>query len=249
MGNTKLSGKVAIVTGGNGGIGAAICKRLALDGATVVINYRSSHGVEELMSEIQSAGGTVLAVQADVSNREDVNHLFSTVKEKLERVDILVNTVAMTEWRPLGEIDEQHFANLFNSNVLSIAFTTQAAIAHMGESGGRIINFSSGVARSAVPGGSIYAATKAAVEALTRCHAAELGRRKITVNAIAPGLVDTPTMRRSMPPEAIEGMVAQTALGRLGLPEDFAKIVALLASDDSFWITGQVIDANGGLAG
>lgn len=245
----KLANRVAIVTGASRGIGAAIARRLAADGAKVVVNYaRTEQAALRVVTEIQAAGGEAVAVQADMADIEQIRALFAKALKAFGRLDILINNAGAFEMRPLEQIDEAHYTALFTVNVRAVLFATQEAVRHFGKDGGRVINLSSIAARLPMPGGSVSAASKSAVEALTRCHAAELGFRGITVNAIAPGATET-DIRRWQPPELRDQIIRSTALGRVGTPEDIADVVAFLASDDARWITGKVIDADGGYQG
>ncbi|WP_437681443.1 SDR family NAD(P)-dependent oxidoreductase [Sorangium sp. So ce131] len=243
----KLSGKVAIVTGGSRGIGAAIAKRLASDGAAVVLSYvNREEPAQGVVAEIRSAGGRAAAVRADVADPAQITALFERAAAEHGRLDILVNNAGVYSTRTLGDIDEAHFEMIFNINVRSVILATQEAARRMGDEGGRIINLSSIVARSPRPTGSVYSASKAAIEALTRCHAAELGRRGITVNAVAPGLVNTEMIAPIVDSPPVQARLKASALGRLGQPEEIADTVAFLASNDSRWLTGQVIEVSGG---
>jgi 3-oxoacyl-[acyl-carrier protein] reductase len=245
---SDLAGKVALVTGASRGIGAAIAKRLAAEGASVVVNYsRSADAADAVVREIEAAGGQAMAAQADVADPAAVRRLFATTLERWGRLDILVNNAGVAEFRPLAAITEAHYARQFDVNVRGVLFATQEAARVMGEAGGRIVNITSGAAKAAPPNTSVYSATKAAVETMTRSHAAELGPRRITVNAVAPGLTVTDMLTQNIPAEAQQAMVKSTALGRLGTPEDIAAVVAFLVSDDGSWVTGQIIGANGGL--
>lgn len=243
-----MIGKVAVVTGASRGIGRAIAERFARDGARVVINYARSVGqAEQVVAGIRQRGGEAIAVQADMGQPTEIPQLFELTTERLGGLDILVNNAGAYEARPLERTDEAHYAALFDVNVRGVLLASQEAARRFGDTGGRIINISSGAAQAAVPGGAIYAASKAAVEALTRCHAAELGPRGITVNAVAPGFTESDMLDVALPTEARYAMIALTALGRLGRPEDIADVVAFLASDDARWITGETIGASGGL--
>jgi 3-oxoacyl-[acyl-carrier protein] reductase len=244
----RLQGKAALVTGASRGIGAAIARRLAADGARVVVNYSSSAGAaDEVVRRIRAAGGEATAVRADVSDPARIGPLFAEALRALGGLDVLVNNAGVFEMRPPQEIDVALYERLFNLNVRGVLLASVEAARHFGPEGGRIINLSSGAARGSFPGASVYSASKAAVEALTRGFAADLGPRQVTVNAVAPGTTDTEMLRAGLPEEAKQHMIANTALGRLGTPEDIAGVVAFLACDDARWITGQVIDANGGL--
>jgi 3-oxoacyl-[acyl-carrier protein] reductase len=244
----RLSGKTALVTGASRGIGAAIARRLAADGAKVVVNYSRSAGpAEEVVGQIRKAGGEATLVRADVSNPEQIKPLFDAARKAYGRVDILVNNAGIFDLRPVEQADVAHYTKLFDVNVRGPLLATAEFVRQAGPDGGRVINISSGVVRGIFPSASVYSATKAALEALTRVHAAELGPRKITVNAVAPGTTETEMLREGMAEEMKQYMIKNTALGRLGTPEDIAAVVAFLASDDGRWITGQSIDANGGL--
>ncbi len=243
-----MTGKVAVVTGASRGIGRAIAERLARDGAQVVVNYaRSSERAEQVVAGIREQRGHATAIQADMGQPEEIARLFEQTAERFGRLDILVNNAGAYEARPLERSDEAHYAALFDVNVRGVLLASREAARRFGDTGGRIINISSGAARAAVPGGAVYAASKAAVEALTRCHAAELGPRGITVNAVAPGFTQSDMLDVALPMDAREAMIALTALGRLGRPEDIADVVAFLASDDARWITGETLGASGGL--
>ncbi len=245
---TPLQGKVALVTGASRGIGAAIARRLARDGARVVVNYsRSLEAAEAVVKDIQQAGGEAGVVQADLSDLAQIRAMVAFALATYGRLDILVNNAAIADFRPLDAIDANHFDSQFALNVRGLLFATQEAVRHFPETGGRVINISSGAAQAASPGASVYSATKAAVETLTRSHAAELGPKGITVNAVSPGLTETEMMRAVITPEVEKAMVGQTALGRVGTPDDIADVVAFVASDAARWITGQAIGANGGL--
>ncbi len=247
-GGKRLAGKVAIVTGASRGIGAAIARRLGAEGAAVVVNYhQSAEAAEKVVADILALGSEAIALQADLIDSDQIRAMFAQVQERCRRLDILVNNAGVAEYRPLEAIDQTHFGRQFKVNVSGLLFATQEAARAFGTSGGRIINISSGAAQAAPPGASVYSATKAAVDTLTRCYAAELGPRRITVNAVAPGLTETDMLAAVIPAEVQKAMIATTALRRLGTPEDTADVVAFLASDDARWITGQVIGVNGGL--
>src|SRR5260370_40306883 len=245
----KLAGKVAVVTGASKGIGAAIAKQLASDGASVVVNYASSaKEAEDVVAKIKAAGGTAKAVRADVSKPAESRQLIDATISEFGRIDILVNNAGVYEFLPLQEITEAHFDRMFNLNVKGLLFATQAAVAAFGDHGGYIINIGSVASQVAPAGGSAYSASKGAVDVLTRSLATELGARKIVVNAVLPGAVETEGAR-SMP--GFDQMHAQflprTPLGRVGQPHDIATVVSFLASEDAGWITGQVIPVTGGL--
>jgi 3-oxoacyl-[acyl-carrier protein] reductase len=245
----KLTGKVAVVTGASKGIGAAIAKRLAHDGASVVVNYaNSAKQAQAVVAEIKAAGGAARAVRADVSKPAESKELVDTTVAEFGRIDILVNNAGVYEFLPLQAITEAHFDRMFDLNVKGLLFATQAAAAAFGDHGGSIINISSVASQLAPPNGSAYSATKGAVDVLTQSLATELGPRKILVNAVLPGAVETEGARAL--PE-FEPMLAQflprTPLGRIGQPNDIATVVSFLASEDAGWITGQVIPVSGGL--
>ncbi|MCW3055356.1 MAG: hypothetical protein JWN14_4526 [Chthonomonadales bacterium] len=243
-----LNGKVAIVTGASRGIGAAIAKRLAREGAVVIVGYsRNSDAAQQVVAEIEQAGGEAEAIQADVADLEQVKGLFAETIQAFGRLDILINNAGVAEFRPLETVDAAHYAHQFDVNVRGLLFATQEAARRFGEEGGCIVNITSGAAKTAPPGTSVYSATKAAVEAMTISHAAELGPRNIRVNAVAPGITETDMLQANIPPAVQQMMIQTTALRRLGTPEDIADVVAFLASHEARWITGQIVGANGGL--
>ena len=244
---SRLKDKVAVVTGASRGIGAAIAARLAADGAKVVVNYSRSEGpARQVVESIAKAGGEAVAVRADLSKVEEIPPLFEQTIRQFGRLDILVNNAAISERRPIDLADADYYARHFDLNVRGLLLATVEAVKHM-KSGGRIINITSGIVRARVPHSACYAGSKAAVEAMTRSHSAELGPRGITVNCVAPGITETDMFRGSVPEAAQKQLISQTALGRLGKPEDIADVVAFIASEDSRWITGEVIPVNGGL--
>jgi 3-oxoacyl-[acyl-carrier protein] reductase len=249
MGMAKLSGKVAIVTGASKGIGAAIAEELAKDGASVIVNYSSSAaGAEAVVSKIRAAGGAAKSVRADVSQPAGAKQLIDAAVSEFGRVDILVNNAAVYEFLPLHQITEAHFDSMFNLNVRGLLFATQAAAAAIGEHGGSIINISSMASQSPAPGGSVYSATKGAVDVITQALAAELGPRKILVNAVSPGPVETEGTSSMANWDQFKAfMLPRTPLGRIGQPREIATVVSFLASEDAGWITGQIIPAAGGL--
>ena len=250
MSTQKLSGKVAVVTGASKGIGASIAKHLAAEGAAVVVNYASSKaGADKVVSEIAKAGGKAVAVQADVAKQGDVTGLFDQAKKVFGRLDVLVNNAGIYEFSPLEGITEEHFHKQFNLNVLGLVLATQAAVKLFDAAGGSIINISSIVSTLAFPTASIYSGTKGAVDAITRSLAAELGPRKIRVNAIRPGMVETEGTHAAGIEESDmqKQVLAQTPLGRLGQPQDIAGTAVFLASPDSSWITGETFVIAGGL--
>ena len=243
----RLDGKVALVTGASRGIGAAIARRLAADGAKVAVNYANSRdAADAVVRDIRAASGEAIPVHADLSEPSEIAAMIEKTVAAFGRLDILVNNAALAEPAPLESSDLDHYHRHFDLNVRAVLLATREAAKHMG-SGGRVINISSGIVRQRSGGYGVYAATKAAVEAFTRCHSAELGKRGITVNCVAPGVTDTDMLRSAMPPDMQKTLIAQTPLGRIGTPDDIAAVAAFLASDDAAWITGEVIPANGGL--
>lgn len=245
----KLSGKVAIVTGASKGIGAEIARQLAAEGAAVVVNYASSRaGADKVVADIKARGGKAIAVQADVAKPADITRLFAETKQAFDRLDILVNNAGIYEFKPLEQITADHFHKHFNLNVLGLILTTQEAVKHIGPAGGTIINISSVVATAAFAGASVYSATKAAVDSLTRTLAAELGPRKIRVNSVNPGMVVTEGNAEAANADGAfaKGYVAAAKLGRVGQPDDIAPAVVYFASDDSKWVTGETLYVSGG---
>ena len=249
MATRKLAGKVAVVTGASKGIGAEIARQLAAEGAAVVVNYASSRtAADRVVSDIQSKDGKAVAVQADVAKKADVQRLFVEAKRHFGRVDILVNNAGVYEFLPLAEVSEAHFHKQYDTNVLGLLLASQEAAKQIGEQGGSIINISSVVSRATPPASSVYAGTKAAVDATTQVLAKELGARKIRVNAINPGMVETDGTHAGgiIGSEFQQGFEKQAALGRIGQPADIAPAVVFLASDDSSWITGEIFYIAGG---
>jgi 3-oxoacyl-[acyl-carrier protein] reductase len=245
----KLTGKVAVVTGASKGIGASIALHLADEGASVVVNYASSkQGADKVVSEITAKGKKAIAVQGDMSKETDIRRLFSEAKKAFGKVDILVNNAGIYEFAPLTEITPAHFHKMFDLNVLGLILASQEAAKHIGPEGGSIINISSVVASYALPGASVYSATKAAVDAVTRSLAKELGSRKIRVNSINPGMVDTEGVQSAGIAESDmrKQYEVQAALGRIGKPGDIAPAAVFLASADSQWITGESFYLTGG---
>jgi 3-oxoacyl-[acyl-carrier protein] reductase len=246
----RLAGKVAVVTGASKGIGASVAKHLAAEGAAVVVNYASSKtGAEKVVAEITGSGGKAIAVQADVAKRAELKRLFDRTKKAFGQLDILVNNAGIYEMLPLEKITEEHFHKQFNINVLGLILATQEALKHFGPAGGSVINTSSIVSTWGVPGGSVYSATKAAVDAVTRSLAKELGPRKIRVNSINPGMVETEGTHSAgiTDSDFRKQTEATTPLGRIGQPQDIAPAVVFLASSDSSWITGETLYITGGL--
>lgn len=246
----KLTGKVAVVTGASKGIGAGIALRLAAEGASVVVNYSSSReGADRVVAEITGSGGKAVAVQANLSKPADVQNLFAETKKAFGRVDVLVNNAGIYEFAPLENITPEHFHKQFDLNVLGQLLASQEAAKLMGPDGGSIVNISSVVSRSPVAGGSVYSATKGAVDALTRALAAELGPKKIRVNTVNPGMVETEGTHGAGITESDfrKTVEAQTPLGRIGQPKDIAPAVVYLASEDSSWVTGETLFVSGGM--
>jgi len=246
----KLAGKVAVVTGASKGIGAAIAKQLAADGASVVVNYASSKaGAKKAVGEITAQGGNAIAVQADVSKKADIDRLFAETKKAFGAVDILVNNAGIYEFAPIEQITEEHFHRQFNLNVLGVLLTTQEALKIFNPAGGSIINISSLVGLKPFPGAAVYSSTKAAVDAVTKSLSKELGGRKIRVNSINPGMIETDGFHTAGFAEGDlrKQVEAQTPLGRIGQPEEIATVASFLASSDSGWITGETLLASGGM--
>jgi len=248
--NKKLAGKVAVVTGASKGIGAAIAKQLGAEGAAVVINYASSKtGADNVAREVTSNGGKAIAVQGDMSKKADIERLFAEAKRVFGTIDILVNNAGIYEFAPLEAITEEHFHKQINVNVLGPILATQAAVKVFGPSGGSIVNISSIVSSMAVPNAAVYSATKGAVDALTRSLSKELGSRKIRVNAINPGMVETEGVHAAgiAGSDTQKQVEAQASLGRIGQPQDIAALALFLASSDSAWITGESFVISGGM--
>lgn len=247
----KLSGKVAVVTGASKGIGASIAQHLAAEGAAVVVNYATSReGADKVVAEVERRGGKAVAVQADVARRADIQRLFAEAKRAFGRVDILVNNAGVFEFAPIEEVTAEHFHRQFDLNVLGLLLTTQEALRYLGPEGGSIINVSSVVATLAPPTASVYSATKAAVDTVTRSLAKELGPRRIRVNSINPGMIETEGFHAAGLAESDfrKQVEAQTPLGRIGQPGDIGPVAVFLASSDSGWITGETIHVSGGQA-
>jgi 3-oxoacyl-[acyl-carrier protein] reductase len=247
--NHKLAGKVAVVTGASKGIGAAIAKQLAAEGAAVVVNYASSKaGADKVVADITSAGGKAIAVQGSVAKKADVERLFAETKKAFGHTDILVNNAGIYEFGSLEQITEEHYHKQFNTNVLGLILTTQEALKHFNGDGGSIINISSVVGVNPLPGAAVYSATKAAVDAVTKSLARELGPKKVRVNSINPGMIETEGVHAAgfLETEFPKQIVSQTPLGRIGQPQDIATVATFLASADSGWITGETFLVSGG---
>ncbi len=246
----KLAGKVAVVTGASKGIGAAIARRFGREGAKIVVNYASDRAAaQEVVKDIASTGSQAVAVPANVADPNQVERLFAEAKKAFGAVDILVNNAGLYEFRPLEEIDEQHFRKHFDLNVLGLLLATKAAVRNINGNGGSIINVSSIASKTPPAASSVYSATKGAVDVLTRSLAQELGPKKIRINTLAPGVTDTEGVR-ALPHDFSEFRkyaVSRTPLGRVGTADDIANAALFLASDDSAWITGEEILVGGGI--
>ena len=248
----KLQGKTALVTGASKGIGAGIAKELARLGATVVVNYASDRaGADAVVEAIVAAGGRAAAIQADIADAADVARLFEQAQTEFGKLDILVNNAGVYQAMPVADLTEEEFHRQFNVNLLGPLLVIRESLKHFGTDGGSIINIGSGASRSHPPGYSIYSASKAGLDAVTGVLAKELAPRKIRVNSVNPGATLSEGTKTAglygTGSEIEKHLVAMTPLGRMGTPEDIAKVVAFLASDDSAWLTGEVILASGGL--
>ena len=247
---SKLKEKVAVVTGASKGIGAAIARHLAAEGAAVVVNYSSGkEGADLVVAEIRGKGGKAVAVQANLAKKADIDRLFAETQKAFGRLDILVNNAGIYEFAPLAAVTEEHFRKQFDLNVLGLILASQKAAEAFGDRGGSIINISSVVGVAPIANGAVYSATKAAVDAVTKSLAKELGPKKIRVNSLNPGMVETEGLRTAgVVGSDLQKMVeAQTPLGRIGQPNDIATVAVFLASNDSGWITGQTLLASGGM--
>jgi len=248
----RLENKVAIITGASKGIGASIAKYFAAEGAKVVVNYASSKaGADEVVKAITDNGGTAIAVQGDVSKEADVIRLFEETKNTFGTADILVNNAGVYQYFPIEELTAELFHQHFNINVLGSLLTIREAVKLFGDKGGHIINISSGVSEMPMTNGSVYSATKAALDAITKSLSKELGAKNIRVNSILPGSVETEgTHSTGITGSDFEKvLIANTPLGRMGQPEDIAKVAVFLASDEAAWITGEKISVSGGIYG
>ncbi len=246
---SKLAGKVAVVTGASKGIGASIAEHLAAEGASVVVNYASSKaGADAVVKRIQEKGGKAVAVGADVSKPEQIKSLFAETKKAYGKVDVLVNNAGIYDFQPLDSITPEHFHKQFDLNVLGLLLTTQEAVKLIGPNGGSIINISSIVGPMPVGQASVYSATKAAVDAITVSLSQELGPKKIRVNSLNPGMVETEGLHSVGFAESDfrKSLEARTPLGRIAQPEDIARAAVFYASDDSGWVTGQTLILSGG---
>jgi 3-oxoacyl-[acyl-carrier protein] reductase len=248
--SNKLAGKVAIVTGASKGIGAAIARDLGAAGAAVVVNYASSkEGADRVVAEIGRSGGKAVAVQANVAKKADVERLFAETDKAFGKLDILVNNAGVYEFSPIESVTEAHFHKMFDLNVLGLLLATQEAVKRFDSQGGSIINIGSVAGKEPPPTASVYGATKAAVDAVTKSLAQELGPRRIRVNAINPGMVETEgTVNSGIATSDFRTQVeSRTALGRIGQPQDIAPAAVFLASDDASWISGETLYISGGL--
>ena len=250
MESKRLVGRVAVVTGASKGIGAGIAKQLAAEGAAVVVNYASSkEGADQVVNEIHASGGKAIAVQGDVAKSQDVKRLFAEASKAFGRLDVLINNAGVYQFAALEEVTEDEFHREFNTNVLGMIMATREAVKYFGDEGGSVINIGSTVTSINPPTTVVYAATKGAVSTITRVLANELGPRKIRVNSINPGMVETEGFRDQGFHESDfrRQVEAQTPLGRIGRPQDIAPLAVFLASDESGWITGEFIRISGGL--
>jgi 3-oxoacyl-[acyl-carrier protein] reductase len=246
---SKLTGKVAVVTGASKGIGAAIAKSLAAEGASVVVNYASSKaGADTVVAAITAAGGKAVAVGGDVSKAAEAEGIIEAAIKNYGHLDILVNNSGVYEFAPIEAITDDSFHKMFNINVLGLLLTTQAAVKHLTE-GSSIINIGSAASSLTPPDSAVYTGSKGAVDAITGVLAKELGPKKIRVNSINPGYVETEGVRSAgfIGSDFVAAFVAQTPLSRAGQPDDIASIATFLASQDSKWLTGERIIAGGGL--
>ncbi len=243
----KLQNKVAVVTGASRGIGRAIALRLAQEGASVVVHFKENElAAQDVVSEIEKSGGVARAFGADIGDVVEVRRFFATVQSEFKTIDILVNNAGWAEFKVLEEVNEEDFDAIFDLNVRGLFFATQEA-ARLLNDNGRIVNISSGITRANVGSGAVYAGSKAAVEAFTRCWSNDLGTRGITVNTVSPGMTETDLLMEVTSPDALQGMAAQSPFGRLGKPQDIADVVAFLCTDDARWLSAQNILANGGI--
>jgi 3-oxoacyl-[acyl-carrier protein] reductase len=246
---SKLAGKVAVVTGASKGIGAAIAKSLAAEGAAVIVNYASSKaGADAVVRSITDAGGKAVAVRGDVSKAAEAQGLIDAAIKNFGRLDILVNNSGVYEFAPIEAVTEEQFHKIFNINVLGVLLTTQAATRHL-VAGSSIINIGSGASRITPPNTAVYTATKGALDAITGVLARELGPKKIRVNSVNPGMVETEGTQSAgvIGSDFEKALIQQTPLGRTGQPDDIASVVTFLCSEDAKWLTGELIIAGGGL--
>jgi len=243
----KLQNKTALVTGASRGIGRAIALRLARDGARVAVHFKDNETkANETVEAILGVGGDAFALRGDLADSFDAHHIAGALETRWKNLDILINNAGAATFGSLMEVSEEGFDALFDLNVRGLFFLSQQCAKILNDNG-RIINISSGITRVHASGASVYAASKSAVEAFTRCWAAELGPRGITVNTVSPGMTETDLLMEVTPQAALQNMIAQTPLGRLGQPADIADVVAYLCSDDARWLTAQNLLANGGV--
>jgi 3-oxoacyl-[acyl-carrier protein] reductase len=245
----KLDGKVAVVTGASKGIGASIAKHLAAEGAAVVVNYQSSKtDADSVVAEILGVGGKAVAIQGNIAKAADIDRLFSETKKAFGRLDILVNNAGIYEFAALENVSEEHFHKQFNLNVLGLLLATRKAAECFGAEGGSIINIGSVAGVNPQPGASVYSATKAAVDAVTKSLSKELGPRKIRINSLNPGMIETEGVHSAgiLGSDFHKQIIAQTPLGRIGQPQDIGKVAAFLASDDAGWVSGETLVVAGG---
>jgi 3-oxoacyl-[acyl-carrier protein] reductase len=249
MSTRKLEGKVAVVTGASKGIGAAVAKHLAAEGAAVVVNYSASKDeAEHVVGDIKAGGGRAVAVKANLARKADIDQLFAEAKKAFGPIDILVNNAGIYEFSPVEDITEEHYRRHFDLNVLGLTLATQAAVKRFNPKGGSVINISSIVSTLGIPGAAVYSGTKGAVDAITRSLAKELGPRGIRVNAINPGMIETEGVHAAgiADSDMRKQVETQTPLGRIGQPQDIATVAGFFASEDSAWVTGQALNVAGG---
>jgi 3-oxoacyl-[acyl-carrier protein] reductase len=247
----RLTGKVAVVTGASKGIGAAVAKQLAADGAKVVVNYATSReGADKVVKEITKAGGEAIAVRASIPKEAEIDALFVEARKAYGKVDILVNNAGVYGFGPIDEVTVEEYRRQHDTNVLGVLLTTKAALPYFPSEGGSVVNVSSVVSSLAPPAASVYASTKGAVDTITKALAKELAVRKIRVNAVNPGLVITEGVEAAgiAGSDFEKGAIAATPLGRAGRPEDIAPPVSFLASEEARWITGETLFVSGGAA-
>lgn len=248
----KLENKVAVITGASKGIGASIAQYFAAAGAKVVVNYASSkEGADKVVKAITDKGGTAISVQGDVSQEADVIRLFEAAKNAFGRLDILVNNAGIYQFEPIEQVSATSVHQHFNTNVLGSLLAIREAVNMFGDEGGNIINISSGVSKTPLATASVYSATKAALDAITIALSKELGAKNIRINSILPGIVETEGAHSAgvIGSEFESKLVGNTPLGRVGQPEDIAKVAVFLASDDAGWITGEQVSVSGGIYG
>ncbi len=245
----KLTGKVALVTGASKGIGAEIARHLADEGASVIVNYSSSKaGADKVVADITAKGGKAVAIQANVAKPAEVARLFADAKKAFPTLDILINNAGIYEFGAIEAVTPEHFHKQFDLNVLGLLLATQEAVKAFGDKGGSIVNISSVVSTLTPPNSAVYSATKASVDAITGALAKELGPRKIRVNSLNPGMIDTEGTQTAgiIGSDFEKQIISQTPLGRIGKPDDVAKVTVFLASDDSAWVTGEALLVAGG---